>query len=54
MALSSVFLAVALMRLIVWAMPAGTDHMMWTGLGYILSSLALFALTGLLMWRLTR
>ena len=54
MALASIFLSVALMRLIVDVLPGGPDHAMWTGLGYILSSFALFVLTGLLMWRLTR
>jgi hypothetical protein len=51
MALAALFLAVALMRLIVDVLP---DGVMWSGLGYILSSIALLALTGLMMWRLTR
>ena len=52
--LASIFLAIAAMRVIVWVMPAGPDHAMWTGLGYILASLAMLALTGIMMWRLTR
>ena len=45
------FLAVAGMRTIVDLMPDGT---IWSGLGYLLSSLALLAVTGLVMWRAAR
>ncbi|MCB2223014.1 MAG: hypothetical protein KQH83_02470 [Actinobacteria bacterium] len=51
LALAAIFLAIALMRLIVGALP---DGVMWSGLGYILSSFAMLALTGIMMWGLTR
>jgi hypothetical protein len=54
MAFSVVFLAVAGTRLIIEVLPGGPDHAMWTGLGYILSSLALLIVTGLMMWRVSR
>ena len=46
--LAALFLAVVVLRTIVGAMPDGT---IWSGLGYILSALALLLLTGLVMWR---
>ena len=46
--LASLFLAVVGMRLIVEAMPDGA---IWSGLGYIASSVVLLLLTGLVMWR---
>jgi len=49
--LAGLFLAVSGMRLIVSVMP---DGMIWSGLGYIAASLALLAVTGLVMWRATR
>ncbi|MEX1208740.1 MAG: hypothetical protein WEE36_09120 [Acidimicrobiia bacterium] len=49
--LGGAFLAVAGMRVILVAMP---DGVIWSGLGYILASLGLLAVTGLVMWRATR
>jgi len=49
--LAAVFLAVAGMRAIVDLMPHGA---IWSGFGYVLSSLALLAVTGLVMWRAAR
>jgi len=49
--LAGLFLAVAGMRLIVSVMP---DGQVWSGLGYMLASIALLAVTGLVMWRATR
>lgn len=49
--LAGLFLAVSGMRLIVSVMPDGT---IWSGLGYMAASLAVFAVTGLVMWRATR
>lgn len=49
--LATLFLSVAVMRLIVDAMPDGT---IWSGLGYIVSALALLVLTALIMWRAAR
>ncbi len=46
--LASLFLSVVGMRLIVEAMPDGA---IWSGLGYITSAVALFAVAGLIMWR---
>ena len=46
--LASLFLAIVGMRLIVEALPDGS---IWSGFGYILSALALLAVTGLVMWR---
>jgi hypothetical protein len=53
-ALSVTFLAVAGTRMLIEVLPGGPDHAMWTGLGYILSSLALLVVTGLVMWRASR
>ena len=50
-ALSVIFLAVAGARFIIDVLPEGA---MWSGLGYILSSIALLMVTGLMMWRLSR
>lgn len=49
--LAAIFLAIAGMRGILWLLPDGP---MWEGLGYILSSLALLMVTGLVMWRASR
>ena len=49
--LAAVFLAVAGMRAIVDLMP---DGMVWSGLGYVVSALALLVVTGLVMWRAAR
>jgi hypothetical protein len=50
-ALAGGFLAVAGMRWILRAMPDGA---VWSGVGYLAASLALLAVTGLVMWRATR
>lgn len=49
--LAAVFLAIAGMRTIVDLMPDGA---IWSGFGYVLSALALLAVTGLLVWRAAR
>ncbi len=49
--LAALFLSVVGMRLIVEALPDGS---IWSGFGYVLSALALVALTGLVMWRAAR
>jgi hypothetical protein len=49
--LATLFLSVAIMRVIVGAMPDGA---IWSGLGYIASALALLVLTALVMWRAAR
>ena len=49
--LAALFLAVAGMRAIVEAMP---DGVLWSGLGYLASGIALLVVTGLVMWRATR
>jgi hypothetical protein len=46
--LAAVFLGIAAMRLIVYVLPDGA---IWSGFGYVLSAIALFAVTGLVMWR---
>lgn len=46
--LASLFLSVAVMRLIVRVMPDGA---IWSGLGYIASAVFLFVVTGFVMWR---
>ena len=46
-----VFLAVAGMRLIILALPEGQ---IWSGLGYVLSSIGLLAVVGLVAWRATK
>lgn len=49
--LAAGFLAVAGMRWIQRVMPDGD---VWSGLGYLAASVALLAVTGLVMWRATR
>jgi len=49
--LAVAFLSIAGARVIIERLPMGA---MWSGLGYIISSLTLLILTGLLMWRVTR
>jgi len=49
--LAVAFLAIAGARVIIEVLPSGP---MWSGLGYIVSSLTLLIMTGLLMWRGTR
>jgi len=51
LALAVIFLSVAGARLIIEVLPAGV---LWSGLGYVLASIALLLLTGLMMWRVTR
>ena len=46
--IAALFLGIAVMRTIVWALPDGA---IWSGFGYILSAIALLAATGLVMWR---
>lgn len=43
----ALFLAIAGTRLIVWLMPSDLSHRMWTGLGYVIASLALLLVAGL-------
>lgn len=50
-ALAALFLGVVALRVILEVMPDGA---IWSGFGYILTSLALLAVTGLVMWRATR
>jgi uncharacterized membrane protein YqjE len=49
--LAALFLAVALTRTIVWALPDGA---VWSGFGYILSAIVLFGAAGIVIWRATR
>lgn len=49
--LAALFLAVAAMRTIVWALPDGA---IWSGFGYVLSAIALLGVAGVVMWRATR
>jgi hypothetical protein len=51
LAVAALFLAVAGMRLIILALPEGQ---IWSGLGYILSSIGLLAVVGLVAWRATK
>jgi len=51
MVLAVIFLSVAGARLIIDVLPAGV---LWSGLGYVLASISLLLLTGLIMWRVTR
>ncbi len=53
-AIAAVPLAIAGTRAIVWVMPESDTHQMWTGLGYILSSLAVFGAAGVVMWGASR
>lgn len=50
-ALAVVFLAIAGARLIIDVLPDGA---IWSGFGYILSSIALLLVTGIVMWRVSR
>lgn len=49
--LAAGFLGVAGTRWLLRVMPDGN---IWSGLGYVLGSIGLLALTGLVMWRATR
>jgi hypothetical protein len=49
--LAAIFLAIAGTRAIVDLMPRGE---IWSGFGYIISSIGLFGLTGAIMWGATR
>ena len=51
MALAVTFLAIAGARLIIDVLPDGA---IWSGFGYILSSIALLMVTGFVMWRGSR
>lgn len=46
--LAALFLSVAVMRTIVWALPDGA---IWSGFGYVLSAMALLGIAGAVMWR---
>lgn len=50
-ALAALLLGVVVLRVITEAMP---DGRIWSGFGYILASLSLLAVTGLVMWRASR
>jgi predicted butyrate kinase (DUF1464 family) len=50
-ALGVIVLSVAGARVIIELLPAGV---LWSGLGYVLASIALLLLTALMMWRVTR
>ena len=50
-ALAVALLAIAGARLIIDVLPDGA---IWSGFGYILSSIALLMVTGLVMWRVSR
>ena len=49
--LAAGFLGVAGLRWLLRVMPEGA---VWSGVGYLLSSVTLFAVTGVVMWRATR
>ena len=49
--LAVVFLSIAGARVLIDILPDGP---MWSGLGYLIASIALLGLTGLMMWRVTR
>lgn len=51
LALAVIFLSMAGARLIIEVLPTGV---LWSGLGYVLASIALLLLTGLMMWRVTK
>jgi hypothetical protein len=50
-ALAALFLAVAGMRMIIFALP---DGQIWSGFGYILAAIGLLAVTGLVAWRASK
>jgi len=49
--LAVTFLAIAGARVIIEVLPEGA---IWSGFGYLIASLALLMITGILMWRVTR
>lgn len=49
--LAALFLSVAAMRTIVWALPDGA---IWSGFGYVLSAILLLGVAGAVMWRATK
>lgn len=52
--LGLVFLAVAGVRLLIDVMPGEPSHQMWSGLAYVLGSLALLVVAGLIVWRVSK
>jgi hypothetical protein len=52
--LAVIFLSVAGVRLIIWALPGDPGSALWSGFGYVLAAIALLVATGILMWRVTR
>lgn len=53
-AIMAVPAVVAGTRYLVWAMPEESTHQMWTGAGYMLASLAVLALAGIVIWAVNR
>ncbi len=53
-AIAAVPLVIAGTRALVWVMPESDTHQLWTGLGYILSSLATVGVAGLVAWGVSR
>ncbi|MCJ7724825.1 MAG: phage holin family protein [Acidimicrobiia bacterium] len=49
--LAAMFLAVAGARVIIELLPDGS---IWSGFGYLIASFALLAVTGIMMWRVTK
>ncbi len=46
-----IFLAVAGMRLLVDVMPGEPSHRVWSGVAYLLGTVALAAVAGIIVWR---
>ncbi len=49
--LAALFLAIAATRAIIMLLPDGA---IWSGFGYVISSIGLLMVTGLIMWRASR
>ena len=48
-AMAALFAAVALLRLIIDVLPSDPGHRMWSGLGYVLTAVALAAIGGIVV-----
>ncbi len=53
-AVAVVPLAIAGTRALIWVMPEPDTHRIWTGLGFMLSSLGVVGLAGLVVWGASR
>ena len=51
---SALLLGIAALRLVIEVLPGDPTHQMWSALGYVLTSIALLAVTVLVVWGASR